>query len=412
MKALITFICMVFLCPVFTANSQEKWTLQRCIAYGREHSMAAREQSILNKLPVIDKKTLNGSYLPQANIFSGNYYNNGNFPGYFQHSWGINASMAIYCGNRKQYELKKANLVIMQGDYALAATQNDVEFNTLYAYIEVLVTRQRYSCYKEYQRKLLVFSERKVSNCSSSKLLLLSQMKRDSLEAQSLFLQYEIAVIRLKQIINLDEATEFEIVPIADFMPVYTKKSQALEKAIQADPSISTNYLDIKIAGYDIAIAKSYSYPQLSYIHNSTYNTSNNKVLGLDGPQYYSGLSITIPLFNGNKQKLTVQRTVVQQEYQKKRLENQLQSMENSITMILTELKNREIRLDSFKTMQVNAAKEFEEAEREFKNCNISQEAYITIRGLNLRYDLDYINAYYDMIAQKKLLDFYTGVSL
>ncbi len=413
MKKRIALICLALLCLVPKLMAQKTWTLKDCIAYGRKRSFKAEENTILNAVYREDKKNIEGLYLPQFSAVLNPSYSR-NQAGYSWFSgFGVETNTILYAGFRKKYELEKASMTALKSEYNIASAQNDIELQVLYAYTEALSKREQFLVsVRFYHKALQLRYELSVKNLfkSTDKIFFEALLQQDRHEIESLSMQYELALLKICQIINLNTTSDFDIEEIPPFTPAYKELTEAFPKAVLADPGISSNQLETAVAAKNIAIAKSFRSPVLSFQASSFYafNNGNN----LSGIQYYLGLNFAVPVFNLKAQNADIERAVINFNYQKTQLENQKKTLLNTVDFIINELKNKEA---VYQNVLLNLDKTtllLNESTKNLEDGNSTCEAYLVVRNWNRNNALQAVIRKYETITQAKLLDFYTGTTL
>jgi outer membrane protein TolC len=304
-------------------------------------------------------------------------------------------------------------MTALKSEYNIASAQNDIELQVLYAYTDALSKREQFLVsVRFYHKALQLRYELSVKNLfkSTDKIFFEALLQQDRHEIESLSMQYELALLKICQIINLNTTSDFDIEEIPPFTPAYKELTEAFPKAVLADPGISSNQLETAVAAKNIAIAKSFRSPVLSFQASSFYvfNNGNN----LSGIQYYLGLNFAVPVFNLKAQNADIERAVINFNYQKTQLENQKKTLLNTVDFIINELKNKEA---VYQNVLLNLDKTtllLNESTKNLEDGNSTCEAYLVVRNWNRNNALQAVIRKYETITQAKLLDFYTGTTL
>ncbi|KAF2343061.1 TolC family protein [Flavobacterium tistrianum] len=393
--------------------AQKIWTLKDCIAYGRKRSFKAEENTILNATYKEDKKNIEALYLPQFSAVLNPSYSRNQADYLWFSSFGLEANTILYAGFRKRYELEKANMIALKSEFNIASAQNDIELQVLYAYTDALSKREQFLVNIRFYHKALNLRY-ELSNknifTNADKTFFEAMLQQDRNEIESLSMQYELALLKIKQLINLDNSTEFDIEEIPPFIPTYRELKEAFPKAILADPEISKNQLETTVAAKNIAIAKSFLSPVLSFQTNASYAINNGN--NLSGIQYYLGLNFTVPVFNLKGQNANIERAVINFNYQKTQLENQKRTLLNTVDFIINELENKETDYKNALLVLEKTTLLLNESTKKLEDGNSTYEAYLVLRNWNKQNALQAVVLKYETIAQAKLLDFYTGTTL
>lgn len=392
-----------------TVTAQNVWTLKGCIAYGRENSFEASEIRILNASYKEDKKSIRASYLPQYNLVANGAFTANNNSFVWSPNAGFETNTIIYSGSRKKHELQRADLIINQSEYDIAMAENNVEMQVLFAYTEALTKRGQYQiCVDFYKKTKELYDE-----FSASKLLSKTDeyffdvlLQQDCQEIESLQQQYAIALLKIRQTINLYDDSDFEIAEIPSFKASHTNLNEAYPLAILADPGISSNQIDIDIARENSAIAKTLLFPSISLRYAPYYE------LNKPGLQHYAGLQISLPLFNRAVQKAAIEKAAIQGLFQEKQLDNQKELLWNAVVLIISEMKNRQALYEISRLTLEKSSRLLKESEEKLKNKSTNPEAYLIVRNWNKQCAFDSVILKYQAITQAKFFDFYTGTTL
>ncbi len=413
MKKRIALICLALLCLVPKLMAQKIWTLKDCIAYGRKRSFKAEENSILNATYREDKKSIQALYLPQFNAVLNPSYSR-NQAGYLWYSsFGLESNTIISAGFRKKYELEKANMIAVKSEYTIASAQNDIELQVLYAYTDALSKREQFLVgVRFYQKALELRYKLSLNDLITNKdhTFFEALLQQDRQEMESLSMQYEQALLKISQLINLDYTSDFDIEEIPPFIPAYKELAEAFPKAVLADPGISSNELETAISAKNIAIAKSFRAPVLSFQANSFYVFNNG--ITPAGIQYYLGLNLTVPVFNLKGHNANIERAVITFNYQKTQLENQKKTLMYAVDFIIRELENKETAYQNVLVSLDKTTLLLNEGTKNLEDGNSTCEAYLVLRNWNKQNALQAVALKYETITQAKLLDFYTGTTL
>ncbi|WP_208686831.1 TolC family protein [Flavobacterium sp. SLB02] len=413
MKKQIALICLVLLCLVPKLMAQKVWTLKECIAYGRKRSFKAEENTILNATYAEDKKNIEALYLPQFNAVLNPYYTKGPGGYLWQSGFGLEANAIIYSGSKKKYELEKADMIVVQSEYNIASAQNDIELQVMYAYTDALSKKEQFLVGVRFYHKALQLryelSQKKIFTLTD-KTFFDAILQQDRQEIESLSLQYELALLKIKQLINLDSTPDFDIEEIPPFAPAYKMLTEAFPKAILADPGISSNKLEVAIAAKNIAIAKTFLSPTISFQGSSFYAFNNNN--NLSGIQNYLGLRVAVAVLNLKGQNANIERAVINFNYQKTQLENQKKTLFNTVVFIINELTNKEAVYQNMLITLDKTTLLLSESKKNLEAGNSTYESYLLLRNWNRQNALQAVVLKYDTITQGKLLDFYTGSTL
>jgi outer membrane protein len=340
MKQFKTKYLLIFFVLTASFNSEtvvgqdSVWTLQQCIEHAKRNNLSVNRKALsqrtaemtllLSKTTLFPELSLSSSYgrnygrsiNPTTNQFENRSYD----------FTGLNArgNVVIFGWFKKQDEIKKNQLLYR----AAVAEQNqvvdDISLNIATAYLRILLAKEQLqisagkimlSEKQAIQTELLLNSGK--SN-GQDMAQIRTQLSEDSAIHIKNLLSYQLAVIDIKALLNLDFESIFSPSSMTlegmslDVLAVQPNEIYAV--AEEHFGSIRSNELKIKVADKTVKIAKANLYPQftLSGSSGTNYSSSYNEYLPTGetirmpwGKQVRNNLShsfslgLTIPLFNG-----------------------------------------------------------------------------------------------------------------
>lgn len=339
------------------------WTLDRCIAYGKEHNLSVRQSEWDARLAQMIYESSRYSHLPNLNLSSNygmnfgrsinpttNQFENTRFSsiglsasahtllfGWFQKRYAINNNELQYQKTAENMEQRKGELVLTIATAYLRALLAQEQISNLLFQIE-LSNNNRTRI-----EKLLDAGRSNILELSQSR----HQLAADSSLYYQALLNYEQALIDLKVVLNLD--LNAPLVPemnISESDIVFMEKPDPeviYREAVGIFPVINQMELELDISERNIRIAKAKSLPQLSmYFSTGTnysssfyeYLPSGERELMNFGRQLNTnfsqsiGIGLSIPVFNGfasrdaiRSAEINLKKTAVAAEMEKQQLQ-------------------------------------------------------------------------------------------
>lgn len=329
------------------AKSQDTlWTIDRCVDYARGHNLKIRSKALDERRAKMQLELSKWSLLPNISLSSsyGRSYGRSINPTTNQFEnrsygfTGLNAggSVLLFGWFQKRETVKKNHLLY---EAALADQDQiewDISLNLANAFLKVLLAKEqvqinerkmRLSAKQAKQTELLLTAGR--SN-GQDLAQVKAQLSEDSAAYYKGALTYELAIIDIKALLNLDFEQSFIPVPIAvsdlPFDVLAIKPAQIYNAAERHFGSIRSNLLRRKAADKGIRIAKAGLYPQLSLSGSSGTNYSSTyseylpngelqpmpwgKQIWNNRSQSFS-IGVNFPLFNGLSSRYAVKQAEV-----------------------------------------------------------------------------------------------------
>ena len=387
-------------------RGQKVWTLTDCISYGRTHSQRALELGILKENFYEMQKQTSSGYAPiVSGIYNAGLSNTSATTYSYLNQFGFQISQDLTSIIKISHQKKQLNFRIAQNDENISFAQNAVEEATLRAYIQALTTKEQLGIFRNYKEKTERLMIEKLPDIKS---FLDALAQQDALNIAEASRAYETTLLQIRQIINLDSVTNFEIAPLQIYDNLKSEVDEVLKKAISIDPFINNIKYGILIAGRDIQLAMQDNWPRINLLYQTFYLKENNT----SGIQHFFGLNINIPILNKRDIKTRIRIAKINERFQKKRLSNALQNLEDAIQLNLEQLKNAKIvYAESIKSAKRNKA-EYENACQQFVSKKLQSGEFLAIRNQAIQEELRMVNAKYTVILNAKLLDFSIGTTL
>ena len=264
MKNLLTIITLF----VFTNSfGQNVWTLKECIDYAYEHNLSLKEYELNAK---IDQNRLYQSkmdVLPNLNAGVSQNYNYGRTVDPFTNdfvtdrvrsdNYYVNSSVTLFQGFQKLHTIKRNEYNLQSSLVMIDAIKNDMAINITSAYLQVLFEME---LVKQAEDQLdltkdqYLLTKEKVDAGSLAKGQLYEMESMVSMDEYNLIAaknRLEIALLNLRQMLDIDNETGFEIKVPQDSVSlepfIYTVNDVYIS-AIKNQPTIIKTQYDLESA--------------------------------------------------------------------------------------------------------------------------------------------------------------------
>jgi outer membrane protein len=468
----VTIITFTF--AAFFASAQNKWSLQKCIEYAYTHNLQLQQTDNNAKTSEVNYLQSKAAILPSVNGSFNSTYNFGRTIDRFTNQFvddkavlsqnlGASANLTLFNG------LQQWN-TIMQQKYAVKAAEQGVEAQkqTLALNIATFYLSVNYS-------KALMGNTLEQVNVSKSQvermkkmvdagatakgnlLDLQSQQAQDELAYITAESNYNIALLNLKQILNLDTLNNFEIESIDNNLPVETianyNVAQIYEKALSIQPAIKQSEFSLKSSEKALAAARGGISPNISLSAGlgtgysglqstnqkfeivdtvrtgSFVNGTNEQVLRPDfrlvsedvvkrSKQFEDnlnrqiGLQINVPIFNGLQTHSNVQRNKIALMNNKLNLDITKQTLFKNIAQAYADAKGAFQKHKAAEFAESAAKESFKYADQRFTVGAISNPDFLAAKNRLQRAEIDNLQNKFDYILKLKVLEFYEGKPL
>ena len=432
--------------------AQKYWSLEDCLKHAAENNLTIKQaqlgtaqskialnQSKIGMLPSLNSSVSHAYNFgrtidPYTNTFTVDRVRNNNI--------GLSSSVTLFAGFQNINNIRKSNFDYLAAKFDSEKIANDISLNIITAFLQLMYSED---LVKVNQNKLAL-SEQEVERINEmvdvgrlpkgSLLETESQKAQEELQLINAQNQYEIAILNLKQLLDIDASAAFEIL-----IPEGTIQDRSLEintddlynAALSNLPDVKSAATKLKSAQRSLAIARGGRSPRLSLSGSmgTGYSDARQKLTAVDSsslsPIYsdYSfedqiednvsqslSFSLSIPLFNGWQTNSTISSakiTVLQSQYNLQQAENQLRKqIEQANADALAAQKKY---LASQKSVQA-LSESFRYTEEKYNVQLVSTYEYNDAKNRLFQAELDLLQSKYDYIFKTKILDFYTGNKL
>lgn len=325
---------------------QDEWTLEQCIAHAMEHNITLQKARLTTQSAEEDVKGSRAALLPSLSASTNQSLGyrpwqetglstvvNGIVEtevkkGYYNGSYGLNASWTLWNGNRNRNTLRQNKLTVEQSQLQTQTAANSIQEQIAQLYVQILylteavkVNEQTLETSKKNEERGQQMLE--VGKMSKADVAQLSaQRATDEYNIVQARANISLYLLQLKQLLELDTTDPFSIA-----IP-NTSDEQALEEipslqtvfeqALGIRPEIANSELSVKSSELSVKMAKAGYSPTLSLtggVGTST-NSQSDKEWGKQMKTNFdasAGLTLNIPIFDQRQTKTAVRKARIQQ---------------------------------------------------------------------------------------------------
>lgn len=438
----ISFLLFFVLLLSIIGYSQKEWSLTDCINYAIENNIEIKQSEIntaTNKINLLQSKldlipSLNGSashsygWGRSIDLATYTYTNQTTQQNYFQ----ISSNVTIFQGLQKYNNIKQNNYEYMASQFDSDEMRDNISVRLAYAYLQIL-----------YSQEILDVAVNQVDITNqqierTQKLVNAGTLAKGSLlEIQSQGAQEEVNVIMsrnnlnlayldLLQLLDLPASEKFEIEePKLEITeePQLLKPEDVFSYAVMNRPQILSAEYRVKSSDRGLAIAKGLRSPSLHL--NGGWNTNYSDQITdqagsvipfgdqfKDNQNKTLSLSLNIPIFNGYQTTSNIGRAKLNTKY----AENNLELEKNSLRKNIEQAYNDAIAAYKAYNATIKSVNSFQEAfkytEQKFNVGMVNAVEYNLAKSRLVKAESELLQAKYDFVFKKKILDFYMGIPL
>jgi len=466
-----SFIFLFFFIASLTGAAQSAWDLQTCITYALNHNISLRQSALTNEVNRNNTDQSKANILPSLNAGASHVYNFGQTIDRFTNTFAssrvlsqnfyVSSNVVLWSGLSQVNNVKSNEYNYLSGVEGLKQQQNDLSLSVANAYIGVIFSEE---ILKISQNQYSVTAEQldrtsKLVNAGalakSTEYDIKAQLANELVNVTVAENNYQIAILSLKQLMNLDSVTNFAIVrpeiTLNEAQLLENNVQYIYESSLKTQPSIKSSEYGILSAESSMKSAKGRISPTLSFnasmgtgtsglakdILGVTY-TGNNNPIGFTetGQIVYTpeteyitreksfsnqfkdninkslGFTLNIPLFNGLQTHTAIKNAKINALNARFSQDLTKQNLYKNIAQAHV---NAKAALNKYRASQssVDAANEsFKYAQQKFNAGVISAIDFSTSKNRLYAAESNLLQAKYDYIFKLKVLDYYQGKAL
>ena len=432
---------VLLLLLICTPSFAKQWTLPECINYAIEHNISLKQRENTRRQNEVSLNTAKNSRLPDLNagvseslgfgrsLGMDNTYSKNNTS---NTSFQISTSVPILTGNRIENTIKLNQLNLEASTADLEKARNDIRTQIAQQYIqivydtEILAVAKRQIGIDSLQLYRLQEMERNGKATLTEVLQQKSTMEQSRLTATQAENTYRLDLLALSQLLELPSPEGFSIV-----IPTLPSNSSSLinvnpeiiyQEAIAVKPEVQAEQLRLKASDANILIAKSAKYPTLSFnagLGTNYYKTLNGNYkqdsFGSQIKNNFSqslGLQLNVPIFNRYATRNSIKSASIDKENQQLALDNVKKTLYKEIQQVYYNTIAAEAKYKSSLQAEVTSKDAFNLTQSKYENGKATITEFNESKNNMMKAESDLVQARYQLIYQKALIDFYRGKEL
>ncbi|ULQ52450.1 TolC family protein [Flavihumibacter fluvii] len=470
---------------VNSGAGDDPWDLRRCVDYAIKNNISVKQSDVQKRIADLLYDQNKKGRIPNANFSTNSGYQFGRsidpttnlftnqqllFQGY-----QFNTDITIFNWNRISSNIASSRLASEAAAADLEKNRNDISLNVATSYLAALLSKVQIEIVKvqlQQSQNQLSDTRKRVEAGTVPELNavdLEAQVARDSSTLITAVSTFELNLLSLKALLNLDAAVPFSItIPPVDQIPVdpiaELQPALVFDLAMKNQPAQKANELRKRSLEYDVKSAHAALYPTLSAFGGlaSNFANSNLKGAGFDFLGYnptgpYSavvdvngtltpvqtpniqakqvnksfgemwngwgtqmsnnfrqniGLAISVPIFSGYQARTSYLRTKLNVENQNLVIDQANQKLKQDIYTAYTNAMSSLQKYNASKTSMNAAQRSYDFASRRYELGLLSTLELITSQTNLTRAKIDVANAQFDYVFRMKVLEFYKGMGI
>ncbi|MEI6019837.1 MAG: TolC family protein [Bacteroidota bacterium] len=465
-KFKISLIVIFFSCV--SMQAQSAWDLEQCIVYAKNHNISLKQSNLNNQITLNNADQSKLGLLPSVNAAATHQYNFGQTIDRYTNSFVksqavlsqnfyLSSSVVLWSGMAQYNNIKANEYNYLSGVERLKQQENDLSLSVANAYIGVIFSEEIVKIsHNQYQitKEQLDRTQKLVSAGSvakSEEYNILAQLANEEVNVTAAENNYNLSLLNLKQLMNFDSVTNFNIarpdLNMQEALLLENNLTSIYETALKNQPSIKSSQYSILSSEKYLLSSRGRVSPSLSFNASMGTGTSGlaKKVVGYQdqtnvlqtsqGNLLYTtqipilvsspfseqfknnanksiGFTLSLPLYNGFQTATSIKNAKINSLNARFSMDLAKQNLYKSIAQAHA---NAKAALNKYKatTASVKAANEsFFYAQQKFNAGVISSYDFNSAKSKVFTAECNMLQDKYDYIFKLKVIDYYLGKPL
>ena len=324
------FLFLIATICTLSSFSQKSWTLQECINRAKEENLdikqaklsvlSSEQQLLQSKLSLFPSLNGGGSQGynygrtvdPYSNEFTNLNVKTNNF--------SLSSSVTLFSGFQNINKVKRDNYAYMAKKYDIEKVINDISITVATDFLQLLFNKELVIM-AEKQLDISSQQEERISKlvnegqlAKSSLLETRAQVASEQLQLVKAKSQKAIALLNIKQLLEIEANNNFEILVPANSLPKQNKipsTEEIYKSALEVFPNVKSAEYRLKSSDKSLAISRGGRSPRITINGSmgSGYSDARTRITGIDslgmmpsGYQLSSGENVLMPILDFNSE--------------------------------------------------------------------------------------------------------------
>lgn len=462
----------VFLLTQLTNYAQEAWDVERCINYAWEHSLNIQQSQYGVEFEKVNKQQNKAQRYPNLNGSTGLNLNFGRSldettdafttQSIINSNYGLSTGVLLWNAGRLNKNIEQSDLLLQAASNDVEQAKRDIALSVGTAYLNALFAQENLGIV---QNSLILTKEQlsqidKLITAGSrprnERLDIVAQMSTDEQQIVAAENNLQIAILNLKQLMNLDVETDITLVSPPETIYIETDPDrltfqEVYNEALKHQPNIQAGESRLKSAELGVEIANTGKYPSI-FANGNLGTAHSNRAKTIDGvstvpvsssviindapsvltvnqdipnvidQKYFSqldgnlrygvGLGASIPIYDNYNTKASVQRAKLNVLTTQTQNDQLHQTLRTNVQQTLSDARAAKRALQAAENTVEARKAAFDNAEKRFNLGAINTFEYVNAKNQYESSKINYIISKYDYLFRSKIVDFYMGKSI
>lgn len=427
----------------FTAHTQPAYSLEQCIDSALKNNIPVQRIGLQAEAAEVNWRQSRSNRLPDLTADLSHNFNSGRTIDPSTNSYvsrnsigaayGLSANVGLFNGLGMQNRVKQNSFAYEASKMEAQQAKDELVLNVILTYLSVLNNedqlelsyRQAMTTQASLDRLTVLNSQGAIKPSDISDLK--GQLMNDQLNILNAKNILETSKLGLAQLMNrnYDSTMKVERIDAGEFLANYSSTAnEVFQNSLQQFALVKAVEFRKQSAVYDVKAAKGQLYPKLSLgLGVNTYYSSITSNAGNSGKMPYTdqlknfrspyvGLGLRVPIFNRMLARSQIRLATVNLKDNELVEANTKRELRQQIDRAYLNMTNAYERYKVLLTQVSAYAESYKAAEVRFKAGVGTSVDYLIAKDRLDRSNLGLVNAKYDFVLRKKILDYYNGKTL
>lgn len=413
------------------STDQNKWTLQQCIEYAKNHNVQINTFRLSQQSTQQDLLLSRASRFPGLSVGVGQSFTRGKnldqATGTYQNQFGLsgnyslNSSVILYNGSFINNDIKQKTLLVQAANLNILEGENDITLQVTQAFLNVLLVKENIVYLKDLLATTSeqVKREQQLYDAGSVPKKSLVQMqaqyatdKYDLVIANNSYLQ-NILILKQLLLLSLDTAFDVSGPDSVAVQRIYPALSIVERAALQSRPEVKNSELNIQVSQLDLEKAKSGLKPTLSAggALSSNYSTPSGAYFKQLDNNFFQqlGLTLSVPIFNKRITKTAEEKSRIEIAQTQLDLQNTKTVLSQKVEQAYINVLNAESQYDAAVEELKFAEESYRISIEQLKLGSVNTVELLLQKNLYVQALQSYTEAKYNTVLYIKIYEFYMG---
>jgi outer membrane protein len=461
-------IVIAFLFAATGIGAQSEWNLTQCVDYALKHNIMLQQAEINNQINKNNSVQTKAGILPSLNAGAAHTYNFGRTIDRYTNTFAntqvlsqnfyISSSVVLWSGLSQLNNIRATHYSYLANSETVKQQKNDISLNVATAYINVIyctellkIAHNQFAITKQQLEQTEKLADAGTL-AKSSVYDVKAQMATEEVNVTTADNNFQIAMLTLKQLMNLDSVNNFNIAkPDVDVQSenlLSNSVQNIFETALKTQPMIKSAEYNLMMAEKNLLVAKGRVSPTLSmngsiatgysglakdvigynnvtdtlgYIGSTPFTYVRQDPIFKNTPfsnQFSNnvnksiGVTLTVPLYNGLQTYTSVKNAKLNTIYAKLGQDLAEQNLYKNIAQAYANARAALNKYASSKASVEASELSFNLAQQKFNLGAISAFDFNNAKNRLVAAQSTLLQAKFDYLFKLKVLDFYQGKPL